>query len=495
MSRFVALVAAWLTLNTWNLAFGQWPPVVTYPEALNGNASLDTGRDTWATLVTDTHGVWLVTWTSNDDLGGTIGTDWDCLFARSTDNGATWSYPRPLNTNAATDSGDDTSCALTTDGQGNWVAVWMSNDDLNGTVGTDLDILFSRSTDNGINWTAPLALNSTAYSDTVEGEGDPAITTDGHGTWVAAYSSSNDLGGTIGQDWDILFSRSFDNGATWTDPLPLNGNAASYGGSDWGVRLTNDGQGTWVAVWGTDDTLGGTIGTDQDILFSRSTDNGSTWTYPQPLNTNAGVDTGGDGGAWVAMDGRGNCVAVWGSFDDLGGTIGTDQDILFSRSTDNCGTWTAPAPLNAHAPFDMDDDGGPVVATDATGTWIAVWYSNHDLGGTIGSDNDILVSRSTDNGATWTSPAALNANAALDSGSDAYPRVGTDGRGNWVTVWRSTDDLGGTIGTDEDILVARFHITPIPTISEWGTVVMSLLLLTAGTVVVQSKRMHMRLDA
>jgi hypothetical protein len=64
-----------------------------------------------------------------------------------------------------------------------------------------------------------------------------------------------------------------------------------------------------------------------------------------------------------------------------------------------------------------------------------------------------------------------------------------------VTVWRSTDDLGGTIGTDDDILVARFHITPIPTISEWGTVVMSLLLLTAGTIVVQSKRMHMRLDA
>jgi len=31
----------------------------------------------------------------------------------------------------------------------------------------------------------------------------------------------------------------------------------------------------------------------------------------------------------------------------------------------------------------------------------------------------------------------------------------TDGAGNWMAVWYSQDDLGGTIGTDRDILVAR----------------------------------------
>ena len=52
-------------------------------------------------------------------------------------------------------------------------------------------------------------------------------------------------------------------------------------------------------------------------------------------------------------------------------------------------------------------------------TWVAVWHSNEDLydanlDDTIGEDADILVARSTDGGATWTDPVALNTNAASD---------------------------------------------------------------------------------
>ena len=47
-------------------------------------------------------------------------------------------------------------------------------------------------------------------------------------------------------------------------------------------QVTTDGAGNWVAVWDSYDTLGGTIGTDYDILVSRSTNNGATWTAPPP---------------------------------------------------------------------------------------------------------------------------------------------------------------------------------------------------------------------
>jgi len=304
-------------------------------------------------------------------------------------------------------------------------------------------------------WTPPTALNTNASSDSGL-DSYPQVTTDGAGNWVAVWGSDENLGGTIGTDTDILVARSTDNGATWTPPAPLNTNAAADSGNDHYPEVMTDGGGNWLAVWISWDDLGGTIGTDGDILVARSTDNGATWTPPAALNTNAASDSGDDRYPQVTPDGGGNWVAVWFSWDDLGGTIGTDGDILVARSTDNGATWTPPAPLNTNAASDSGYDHHPQVTTDGGGNWLAVWFSWDDLGGTIGTDADILVSRSTDNGATWTPPAPLNTNAATDSGNDQLPQVTTDGGGNWLAVWCSNDSLGGTIGWDGDILYATW---------------------------------------
>ena len=53
-----------------------------------------------------------------------------------------------------------------------------------------------------------------------------------------------------------------------------------------------------------------------------------------------------------------------------------------------------------------------------------------------------------------TAPVALNTNADSDERDDFRPQVTTDGAGNWVAVWQSTENLGGTIGNDGDILVS-----------------------------------------
>lgn len=421
---------------------------------LDPNATSDDADDYTPRIAVDGRGNWVAAWQSTDDRGGTIGNDWDYLFTRSTDDGASWSDPQPLNTNAASDSGADFALQLFLDRGGDWLAVWLSTEDLGATIGEDWDILFARSTDGGASWSDPEVLNTNAGSDTSDDQ-NPRLLSDGHGNWLASWVSRDSLGGRIGEDSDILVARSSDGWASWSEPMPLNSNAATDNGADWAQQLTTNGAGNWVAVWISNDDLGGTIGTDHDILYSRSTDNGVSWSDPQPLNSNAATDGAADLWPRVRSDEAGNWVAVWASLDDLHGTIGDDWDILFSHSTDNGLSWTAAQPLNTNAYWDTGDDPVVRLEIDAAGNWLAGWSSDDDLDGTIGNDRDILYSTSTDGGASWTDPAPLNTNAAKDSGSDGLVWLESDRAGSWFVGWGSRDDLGGTIGEDSDLLFAR----------------------------------------
>lgn len=116
---------------------------------------------------------------------------------------------------------------------------------------------------------------------------------------------------------------------------------------------------------------------------------------------------------------------------------------------------TTPVPLNGNAAADNRDDLAPRATTDGSGNWIVVWHSNENLGGVTGGDNDVFLSRSTNNGSSWSPVAVLNVNAGTDAGADSFPDIVTDRNGVWVAVWQSNDTLGGTIGTDWDILVSR----------------------------------------
>ena len=425
------------------------------PAPLNSNAAVDSAFDFQPQLTTDGAGNWIAVWIAGDGSPELRGTENAILYSRSTDSGVNWTAPAPLVATA----GFVEVCQLTTDGAGHWIAVWDSSDDLGGTIGTDGDILYSRSTDNGANWTAPAPLNTNAGTDD-NYDADPQLTADRAGHWLAVWRTVNGLGGPLGTDDDILYSSSTDNGATWSDSAPLNTTAATDTANDYAPQLTTDGAGRWIAVWESRDSSGGPLGTDEDILYSSSTDDGANWTAPAPLNTTAATDTADDNAPQLTTDGAGHWIAVWQSRDNPGGPLGTDEDILYSRSMDNGATWSAPAPLNTSAATDTSYDGNPQLTTDGAGEWIAVWDSYDNFGGPTGDDNDILYSRSAGNGEIWSAPAPLNANASTDTGYDGEPQLTTDGAGQWIAVWGSDDDLGGTIGTDADILLARLTFEP-----------------------------------
>lgn len=158
-------------------------------------------------------------------------------------------------------------------------------------------------------------------------------------------------GGGSRTDHDVLVARSMDDGVTWTAPAALNTDASTDQGDDFDPQMTTDGQGVWIAVWDSS-AFEDPFRTDFDILLARSTNNGATWTGHAELNTNAGSDTGQDSWPQLSTDGQGVWIAVWDSLDSLDGTIGTDFDILMARSVDNAATWSAPTALNSNAGSD-----------------------------------------------------------------------------------------------------------------------------------------------
>ena len=74
---------------------------------------------------------------------------------------------------------------------------------------------------------------------------------------------------------------------------------------------------------------------------------------------------------------------------------------------------SAPAPAPAPAP--------PPAAPPV---WIAAWDSTENLGGTAGTDADIFVARSSDDGVTWSAVEVLNSSAITDINGDLNSSLG-----------------------------------------------------------------------
>ena len=368
------------------------------PELLNSNGLSDVAEDSNVSVATDRFGNWVAVWHTGGDLGGTIGFDGDILVSRSADNGSTWTAAAPLHTDATTDTVRDGWPTVATDRNGVWVAAWWSFDDPT-TVGS---VLASRSLDDGATWSTP-ALITTHNVPNAGFASLPQVAADAAGNFLVLWSSTSDLGGAIGDDLDILYSRSAD-GASWSPPAALAPNAATDVRTDSYPRISTDRNGTWLATWDSGNGFGDEFGNDLDVFFSRSTDGGTSWSLPAPLNSNANADSGQDQYPVTTTDGNGNWIAVWSSWDTFGDTIGNDFDILYTRSSDNAASWSPVAPLNTNAAIDSRSDNLVAIATDEVGHWLAVWASSEPLDPSIGGDDDILAARSQDNGATWSPP-------------------------------------------------------------------------------------------
>ena len=430
------LVAVVLTVGLWQVALvsadvdESAPVAFGFPSLLNTDAMTDDDDpENWdrdASLASGGNGLWLAAW-CRYGLG--------FYLSRTIDDGATWSPPTrvPL-ADWVYDpfAGSDIVC----DRSGHAIFVWTY----------DRSLSASYSHDAGETWSDPVAIEASCSS------ARPSVTTDGDGTWIIVWETCADLPGNSQYNWDIAFSRSEDNGVTWSEPMPVaHGTTAHV--DDYGADVAAGADGVWMTVWQSrrsDD--------DYQLAVSRSTDEGRTWTSPQLVHRAFYPDRDFQMflSSRVAGDADGNWVIVWDGWDEASSEVEKGRGIYVTHSTDNGEAWSEPQLLSPPLVYERDANISPEVATDGNGRWLALWETKYPPNvQPYGSDSDIMVSQCYQD-FQWSPPVLLNLHADRDSywDSDDSPAIATDGNGLWMTVWSSNYPYEGPAGSDMEIMFA-----------------------------------------
>lgn len=274
-------------------------------------------------------------------------------FTRSTDNGETWETPYRLVQFIA--SGSYNPC-ITLDSQGNINVAYYSGG----------GIMFTRSQDQGINWTIPRLISG--FSPEIVA---PAMAIDpGDGINIVWPQRDDNL------NFPVYFSRSVDDGATWSPPV----NAfAGWQNSSWTYNpaIAVDGsQGVYV-TW----TVWPVGGSRYSFVYSNySHDNGATWSSSDSY---FGVCSSSD----IAVDPEGNVDLLLES-----SYLPFSNQVVFMQSKDRGVNWNIRIEVTSDR-FDSD----PGLVIDSAGNINVTYYYN----------NGFFFNRSVNNGIDWGAETSL----------------------------------------------------------------------------------------
>jgi hypothetical protein len=268
-------------------------------------------------------------------------------------------------------------------------------------------IFTNYSTDGGKTWHTSQIIEDLVGAGALS-EG-PAIAVSGTRVF-AAWSQSD------GSHYRIYVNYSTDGGKIWHSRQPID-NVTAYGSGLPTVAFSGLNA---VVAWPRYD------GSVSRAYANYSADGGATWHTEQLLEDNTGYNVFNP--PRVAISGT-NAVAVW---DQSSSSLG--RSVYSNYSTDGGATWHSDqmikSPVTSTASY-------PQVAMSGTKV-VAVWIQ-YDTSGF----NYICSNHSTDSGATWDLPHAVEANTTY---APSVPHVALSGL-NAIAVWRQPDGSGDRVFT------------------------------------------------
>jgi hypothetical protein len=192
------------------------------------------------------------------------------------------------------------------------------------------------------------------------------------------------------------------------------------------TRITVGPEGNLYAVWRQGESSGA-----REIYFSRSTDNGVSWsseTWDSPISAVDGqsVINNGDKCIGIDTDSQGNIYIVWAE------RLNLYREIMLLKSTDYGVTW-----IHSDADFNISFDGAPLkdaddpdIAIDSNDDIYVVWYQD-----TFSDSSEIHISISTDAGDNWTGRTADRVISFDDSRDASNPDIAIAPNDDIYVVW------------------------------------------------------------
>lgn len=310
--------------------------------------STDAGQTWTQSLMNSTLGVWGDPCVLFDSLGnlyyGHLSNPnsgyWidRIVIQRSTNNGMNWNdgagigFNNPKNQDKEWIATDMTQSIY----RDNMYVSWTEFDNYGSGSSSDSSrILFSRSIDHGITWSAPVRLSDRGgdcfdSDNTVEGA-VPAVGPNGEiyvcwaGPLGLMLDKSTDGGVTFGQD---IFVADFPGGWDYGIPGIWRSNGLPITAAD----ISNSPYRGNVYVCWSDQSNGES---DTDIFIVKSTDGGQTWNSPVRVNDDA--TTRHQFFVWMTVDPT--TGAIYTVFYDRRNTTGSATDVYVARSTDGGDTF------------------------------------------------------------------------------------------------------------------------------------------------------------